>query len=298
MPSGNTLFNQYLINDTIGHQAADQVLRSLAESLNFLIRTDDLLGLYTGDKFDATQTITVEPIGDSVLSRLGGDEFIVLLPDTRDRFAAGNVARRILNHLGTPIRVDGHEVFVTASIGIATYPEDGLSSEILIRNADTAMYHAKQEGKALPLQQEGATSMAVLPGAADFSVALDTGMPLGIEAGRASFSLPVPAAGSVRLSLVIPGEHTNVHISPGLITNRASDSGQTTVEATLAPGQPANIWWATRESAAPVAPPSFPAPVSLAPPPPLEPMEDRILPVVSVLRYDVRSVRIEKRVTL
>jgi predicted signal transduction protein with EAL and GGDEF domain len=140
--------NFKLINDTIGHQAADQVLRSLAESLSALIRTDDLLGLYTGEKFDATATITVEPIGDSVLSRLGGDEFIVLLPDTRDRFAAGTVARRILNHLETPIRVDGHEVFVTASIGIATYPEDGLSSEILIRNADTAMYHAKQEGKA------------------------------------------------------------------------------------------------------------------------------------------------------
>ena len=140
--------NFKLINDTIGHQAADQVLRSLAESLSVLIRTDDLLGLYTGDKFDATQTITVEPIGDSVISRLGGDEFIVLLPDTRDRFAAGSVARRILNHLETPIRVEGHEVFVTASIGIATYPEDGLSSEILIRNADTAMYHAKQEGKA------------------------------------------------------------------------------------------------------------------------------------------------------
>ncbi len=140
--------NFKLINDTIGHQAADQVLRSLAESLNILIRTDDLLGLYTGEKFDATKTITIEPIGDSVLSRLGGDEFIVLLPDTRDRFAAGSVARRILNHLETPMRVEGHEVFVTASIGIATYPEDGLSSEILIRNADTAMYHAKQEGKA------------------------------------------------------------------------------------------------------------------------------------------------------
>jgi predicted signal transduction protein with EAL and GGDEF domain/CheY-like chemotaxis protein len=140
--------NFKLINDTIGHQAADQVLRSLAESLSILIRTDDLMGLYTGENFDATATISIEPMGDSVLSRLGGDEFIILLPDTRDRFAAGNVARRILNNFATPIHVDGHEVFVTASIGIATYPEDGLSSEILIRNADTAMYHAKQEGKA------------------------------------------------------------------------------------------------------------------------------------------------------
>jgi EAL domain-containing protein (putative c-di-GMP-specific phosphodiesterase class I) len=93
-------------------------------------------------------TITVEPIGESVLSRLGGDEFIVLLPDTRDRFAAGNVARRILQHLEHPISADGHEVFVTASIGIATFPGDGVTTEILIRNADTAMYHAKQQGKA------------------------------------------------------------------------------------------------------------------------------------------------------
>jgi predicted signal transduction protein with EAL and GGDEF domain len=140
--------NFKLINDTIGHQAADQVLRSLSDSLSALIRTDDLLGLYLEESFDATATITVEPIGESVLSRLGGDEFIVLLPDTRDRFAAGTVARRILTHLEQAIPVDGHEVFVTASIGIATYPEDGLSSEILIRNADTAMYHAKQQGKA------------------------------------------------------------------------------------------------------------------------------------------------------
>ena len=139
--------NFKLINDTVGHHAADQVLRNLAETLGALIRSDDLLSLYVDD-VDPAATITVEPIGESVLSRLGGDEFIVLLPDTRDRFAAGNVARRILQHLEEPIRVDGHEVFVTASIGIATFPSDGTVSEILIRNADTAMYHAKQQGKA------------------------------------------------------------------------------------------------------------------------------------------------------
>jgi diguanylate cyclase len=140
--------NFKLINDTIGHQAADQVLRKLAESLGELIRSDDLVGLYVEGEVDMAATITVEPIGESVLSRLGGDEFIVLLPDTRDRFAAGSVARRILEHLEQPINADGHEVFVTASIGIATFPGDGVTSEILIRNADTAMYHAKQQGKA------------------------------------------------------------------------------------------------------------------------------------------------------
>src|SRR5262249_15740744 len=66
-----------------------------------------------------------------------------------------------------------------------------------------------QGGRTLPLLQEGSMAPAVLPGPAEFSVALDTGLPLGIEAGRASFSLPVPAAGSVRLSLVIPGDHSN-----------------------------------------------------------------------------------------
>ncbi len=140
--------NFKLINDTVGHQVADQVLCELADSLQDLVRSEDMLGLYLDEDIDVGMTITVEPIGDSVLSRLGGDEFIVLLPDTRDRFAAGTVARRILQHLEQPIRVGTHEVFVTASIGIATYPEDGPNGETLIRNADTAMYHAKQQGKA------------------------------------------------------------------------------------------------------------------------------------------------------
>jgi predicted signal transduction protein with EAL and GGDEF domain len=140
--------NFKLINDTIGHQAADEVLKKLADSLTELIRSDDVLSLYLEDEVDVAATITTEPIDESVISRLGGDEFIILLPDTRDRFAAGTVARRVLKHLEQPIVAQGHEVFVTASIGIATFPEDGLTSEILIRNADTAMYHAKQQGKA------------------------------------------------------------------------------------------------------------------------------------------------------
>lgn len=137
--------------------------------------------------------------------------------------------------------VEEGEVFTK---GAAKVP---LSSGLTILNA-------RQEGKALPLLQEGSIATAVLPGPAEFAVSLDTGLPLGIEAGRASFSLPVPAAGSVRLSLVIPGDHSNVRINPGLITGRSSENGQTKIEATLAPGQPANIWWTTREIAAPTVP--------------------------------------------
>jgi carboxypeptidase family protein len=117
-----------------------------------------------------------------------------------------------------------------------------------------AILDARQEGKSLPLELEGGTHTAVLAGPAEFALTLDAGLPLSIEAGRASFTLPVPAAGSVRLTLSLPGDHTNVRISPGLITSRASENGQTTVEATLVPGQNATIWWTTREIVTPAAP--------------------------------------------
>jgi hypothetical protein len=117
-----------------------------------------------------------------------------------------------------------------------------------------AIFDARQEGKGLPLELENGTHTAVLSGPADFAVTLDAGLPLSIEAGRASFSLPVPSASSVRLALAVPGDHTNVRISPGLITSRSAENGQTAIEATLVPGQPASIWWTTRETAAPVAP--------------------------------------------
>jgi Carboxypeptidase regulatory-like domain len=113
---------------------------------------------------------------------------------------------------------------------------------------------AHQNGKGIPLLQENGTHMALLPGPGEFSVALDTGLPLRIEAGRASFSLPAPAAGSVQLELVIPGDHTFANINPGIITSRKSENGHTAIEATLVPGQSANIWWATREAVVPAVP--------------------------------------------
>lgn len=120
--------------------------------------------------------------------------------------------------------------------------------------AGMTTFDARQDGKGVPLQQENGTQMAVLNGPTDFSIDLSVGLPLRLEAGRASLSLPAPAAGSVRLALTIPGEHTLVNISPGLITSRGSDKGKTTIEATLVPGQPATIWWATREAATQVTP--------------------------------------------
>jgi hypothetical protein len=112
---------------------------------------------------------------------------------------------------------------------------------------------AQQSQTALPLFQEGATHNAVVSGPGRFSVSLKVASALTIEAGRASFNLPVPAAASSLLSLDISGSHANVHVEPGLITSRTTSIGHTIVEATIEPGRGTRVWWTTREVAAPVA---------------------------------------------
>ena len=161
-----------------------------------------------------------------MLSRLGGDEFIVLLPDTRDRFAAGTVARRISDSTSSSrSRADGHEVFVTASIGIATYPEDGLTSEILIRNADTAMYHAKQQGKAAFQYYSAAMNAASVE-----RMTLETGLRRALEDG--SLELHYQPQVEVRTGRIIGAEALlrwqhpqRGYISPGSFIPIAEDVG-------------------------------------------------------------------------
>jgi diguanylate cyclase (GGDEF)-like protein len=147
------------INDSVGHHAADGVLVQLAELLGQIVRTSDVVNLQRADEEDA------------VVSRLGGDEFVILLPCARDRFTPGLVAQRILWHMGKPVRAGEHELFVTASIGIATFPDDGDSGDVLLRNADAAMYHAKQLGKAGYQYYSEAMNVASLE-----RVALDAGL--------------------------------------------------------------------------------------------------------------------------
>ena len=155
-----------------------------------------------------------------------------------------------IKHADVKLRVENNSVLGSVELegevfhkGISKVP---LTSGITILDA-------QQNGKGLPLIQESGTHVALLP-AGDFSVELDAGLPVRIDAGRASFSLPAPLAGSVQMNLVIPGEHTAANITPGVITSRKSENGHTTIEATLVPGQTANIWWATREVVAPTAP--------------------------------------------
>ncbi len=112
----------------------------------------------------------------------------------------------------------------------------------------------REQSKGVPLTPENENQVAILNGPAEFSVNVNVALQLRVEAGRAQFSFPVPAAGGAQLSLVVPGEHTLVNVNPGLVTNRTSEGGHTTIEATLPPGQVANVWWATREAQVPVVP--------------------------------------------
>jgi diguanylate cyclase (GGDEF)-like protein/PAS domain S-box-containing protein len=120
------------INETLGHTLGDKLLQGAAERLGYCLRGSDTIARDSG--------------GDTV-ARLGGDEFIICLPEIGRGEDAAKVARRILDSLKTPFRLDEHEVFVTGSVGISLYPNDGETVEALLKNADAAMYHAKDSGR-------------------------------------------------------------------------------------------------------------------------------------------------------
>jgi diguanylate cyclase (GGDEF)-like protein/PAS domain S-box-containing protein len=112
-----------LINDTLGHSTGDHLLQMIASRLRRCVRD-----------------------GDTV-ARAGGDEFTLLLPEIDREDGAVRVARKILESVCRPIEVDGHELFVTTSIGIALFPADGRDAETLMKNADAALYRSKELGR-------------------------------------------------------------------------------------------------------------------------------------------------------
>ena len=119
------------INDTLGHGIGDNLLRTMAERLSRCLRAGDA----------ATRRMPV-----ATAARLGGDEFTVLLTELDQEEDASVVAQRILDRLAQPVYLAAHQMIVTASIGIALFPQDGDSVETLLKNADLAMYFAKRTG--------------------------------------------------------------------------------------------------------------------------------------------------------
>ncbi|MEP7151331.1 MAG: EAL domain-containing protein [Nitrospira sp.] len=124
-----------VINDTLGHTVGDLLLTHVAERLSESVRQSDSVSRHADHE------------ASHALARLGGDEFTILLTSLPHPEDAGRVARRILDSLAHPFSIDGHEIFISASIGISIYPSDGTTVEALLKNADSAMYHAKEQGR-------------------------------------------------------------------------------------------------------------------------------------------------------
>jgi len=112
-----------VVNDTLGHSVGDELLKQLASRLKSCLRE-----------------------GDTV-ARLGGDEFIILLPHVEGESVADVVGNKVIETIKKPFTVDDNELFITGSIGISMYPADGNTADLLIKNADTAMYYTKEQGK-------------------------------------------------------------------------------------------------------------------------------------------------------
>lgn len=157
----------------------------------------------------------------------------------------------VLNRAEIKMRVRNEEVLGSVQIEGETL---GSNATKVPLTTGMTILDARQGSRPLPLLLDNGAHIAVLPGSSDFSVNLEAGLALSIETGRASFALPAPSAGSVRLSLTVPGDRANVQINRGIITHRATVNGNTQIEATLIPGQVASVWWATREVVAPVVP--------------------------------------------
>ena len=130
------------VNDTLGHAAGDELLMEVARRLRGCVRHSDQVMEGALEAAGTRSHRSLEAVG-----RLGGDEFVALLPDVGVDAVSERVASRILDAMREPIFVVGQECFVTASVGIAMFPRDGLNLADLMRNSDVAMYSAKSAGR-------------------------------------------------------------------------------------------------------------------------------------------------------
>ncbi|MFH0994359.1 MAG: sensor domain-containing diguanylate cyclase [Pseudomonadota bacterium] len=111
------------INDTLGHPIGDLLLQAVAKKMTKILRKED------------------------TVARFGGDEFVLVLPEQRDIRTALKVARKIIDAFRSEVVLEGHSIIITGSIGIALYPDHGADIDTILKNADRAMYQAKQAGR-------------------------------------------------------------------------------------------------------------------------------------------------------
>ena len=111
------------VNDALGHKAGDELLIQVAQRLSSCVRKSD------------------------TVARFGGDEFIILLPDIQPESLSEHVAQKVLEQLAMPFRLSGRDVKISGSVGVTVFPPDNLDPDVLVKNADSAMYRAKKSGR-------------------------------------------------------------------------------------------------------------------------------------------------------
>lgn len=143
------LLQQYLNSAVESAGRYKSKLAVLIIDLDYFKNINNSLGHHIGDKLlqQAAARLIRVLNGNDVLARMGGDEFTILMPQIDRLEQANELARRAIEALGHEYVIDGHELYITASIGIAVYPEDGLEPEVIMKHADTALYNAKANGR-------------------------------------------------------------------------------------------------------------------------------------------------------
>ena len=123
-----------LINDTMGHSAGDELLKVTSQRLIEAVRKNDSVAINSSDL-------------SASVARLGGDEFTILLEDVDSIQAVAHIAERVIDNVSLPMMLERQEVHISTSIGIAMFPDDGKKADDILQHADTAMYHAKAQGR-------------------------------------------------------------------------------------------------------------------------------------------------------
>lgn len=143
------LFTQYLNEAVLKAKANKTMITVFFLDFDRFKNINDALGHFVGDKLLKAISIRLTDLfgEDIIVSRLGGDEFIVFLPDIKEKSQVEVIANSIIDAFKMPIKIDDYELYTTVSIGISTYPNDGADGETLIKNADAAMYKAKEAGR-------------------------------------------------------------------------------------------------------------------------------------------------------
>jgi hypothetical protein len=180
--------------------------------------------------------------GTVTMSRAEYDRLI----DLASRKPASETApSATLTHADIRVRVAGPSARATMRVDGEVF-RPGVAKVTLIKGA--TLLEARMEDRPLAVVAESGGHVALVNGPGAFSATLEVGTALSPTPGRGAFVLPVPSAASVTASIDVPGDQTDVHLSTGLILRRSSANGRTTIEATLQPGTPAEVWWSTHDS--------------------------------------------------